>query len=91
MINKQNADLLSSSGRVFCLNASLEEIINRLDRSEGISVRPLLHSEDKLSTMKALLEERKMYYEKFEQVLTDGKSATVVAEEIYNRINNDDI
>ena len=89
MINKQNADLLSSSGRVFCLSASLEEIIDRLDRSEGAPVRPLLHSEDKLTTMRALLKERKIYYENFEQVLTDGESETAVAEEIYNRINDD--
>ena len=89
MINKQNADLLSSSGRVFCLSASLEEIIDRLDRSEDAPVRPLLHSENKLTTMRALLKERKIYYENFEQVLTDGESATAVAEEIYNRINDD--
>jgi hypothetical protein len=39
--------------------------------------------------MRALLKERKIYYENFEQVLTDGESATAVAEEIYNRINDD--
>ena len=89
MINKQNADLLSSSGRVFCLSASLEEIIDRLDRSEGAPVRPLLHSKDRLATMRALLKERNIYYKNFEQVLTDGKSATVVAEEIYNRLNDE--
>ena len=89
MINKQNADLLSSSGRVFCLSASLEEIIDRLDKSEGAPVRPLLQSKNKLATMRALLKERKIYYENFEQVLTDGESATAVAEEIYNRVNDD--
>ena len=91
MINKQNADLLSSSGRVFCLSASLEEIVDRLDKSEDTPVRPLLHSKDRLTTMRALLEERNIFYENFEQVLTDGKSATAVAEEIYNRLNNDEI
>ena len=89
MINKQNADLLSSSGRVFCLSASLEEIVDRLDRSEETPVRPLLHSKDRLTTMRALLKERNIYYENFEQVLTDGKSATAVAEEIYNRLNDE--
>jgi len=91
MINKQNADLLSSSGRVFCLSASLEEIVDRLDRSKDTPVRPLLHSKDRLTTMRALLKERNIYYKNFEQVLTDGKSATTVAEEIYNRLNNDEI
>jgi len=89
MINKQNADVLSSSGRVFCLKASLEEITNRLDRSENAPIRPLLHSKDREATMKSLLDERNVHYERFEQVLTDGKSAAAVAEEIVNRINND--
>ncbi len=86
MINIENANYLSSSGRVFCLKASLDEIISRLDKGEGESVRPLLQSEDKVATMKSLLDIRNTHYEKFEQVLTDGKSLDEVAEEIYKRV-----
>ncbi len=86
MVDQENADLLSSSGRVFCLTASIEEILERLTDQSEVAARPLLHSEDSVAAISALLVERKGVYGEFEQVKTDGKTLEEVAGEISSRL-----
>ena len=80
MLDPQNARQLGSSGRVFCLTASPDEILKRLRTEEG--KRPLLDVADPRTRIKELLAERATGYGQFAQIDTDDKSVEEVAREI---------
>jgi shikimate kinase len=72
---------LEKNGRVFCLTAEPETILERL-RSEP-ATRPLLQGEEPLRRIKELLNERAAAYGRCaHRVPTDGKTPAQVAEEI---------
>ncbi len=84
MLDLNNAAVLGSSGRVFCLAASPEQIAGRLD-GDGTD-RPLLAGSDPLQRIEELLAEREDGYSRFEQVETDGRTPEEVVEDLLERL-----
>lgn len=86
VISEDNVKNLKKNGIIFCLNTTPEEILKRTKKHRH---RPLLNVENPMAKIKDLLEERKEYYERADyQVVTSGKNAAEVAEEIiaiYNK------
>lgn len=80
MLDGDNAALLGKTGRVFCLVATPEEILERV-KSDG-NIRPLLQVPDPLAHIVELLQQRKKGYEQFPQVVTSGKSPEEITEDI---------
>jgi len=80
MLDGDNAATLGKSGWVFCLVATPEEILERIE-NDG-HVRPLLQVANPLERIVELLQERKKGYEQFPQFVTSGKSPETVAEDL---------
>jgi len=77
MLDGDNAVVLGKTGRVFCLVATPEEI---LERAEGDShERPLLQVPNPLEHIVELLQQRKKGYGQFPQFVTSEKSPETVA------------
>ena len=81
MLDQDCAAALGSTGRVFCLVASIEEIKRRLLTDEDGLVRPLLTDSNE-TQLELLYEERVEAYKRFRQVQTDGRSVEEVVEQI---------
>lgn len=79
-------ELLSSTGRVFCLTASPATIIERV-RADGIEGRPLLAGDDPEGRIGMLLEGRAPRYAEYEQVPTDGLTIAEVVAELLARLD----
>jgi shikimate kinase len=79
MLDEANAAALLRHGRAFCLTATPDEIIARLDGDER---RPLLHVADPAAQIHRLLAERAVAYGRFPQITTTGKTPPQVAQEI---------
>lgn len=82
IINPANIEQMRQSGKVVFLETSLDMLWNRVkDKRE----RPLLNSENPREKLGKIFEERKPVYEKScdWKVNTDGKTASSVADEIY--------
>ncbi len=77
MLDGDNAAVLRKTGRVFCLVATPEEILQRAE-SDG-HVRPLLQVPNPLEHIVELLDQRKKGYGRFPQFLTSEKSPETVA------------
>jgi len=82
MLDPVNADLLSSSGDVFCLAASVDTILGRVTGDESPVERPLLSGTDVRDRIERLLAERAEAYERFRQIDTEGRTPDEVADEI---------
>lgn len=85
LLDPANASALQSTGKVFCLTADVDELVERL-RSGGDSKRPLLGGADLRGVVVALLAERADGYGQFEQVDTTGRTPAEVANVIAARI-----
>ncbi len=79
MLDEENANLLMTNGRVFCLVAEPEEIVARVSGDEE---RPLLNVPDPAARIQTLLEERRAGYGRFPPISTTGQSAAQVAQNI---------
>ena len=84
MLDETAADALSAKGRVFCLAADVDTLLERLV-SEA-EQRPLLADADVGQRIRALLESRQAGYGRFEQVATSGRSPDDVADDIVGRL-----
>ena len=73
MLDPANAAALSKRGRVFCLVATPEEIMERLARDSEIR-RPLLDGPDPMARIVEIMREREEGYASFPQLVTSGKS-----------------
>lgn len=87
LLDEVNADVLTATGRVFCLAADAGEIIRRLRADVDGPVRPLLAGDDPAAAVARLLNERAAGYGQFEQVLTAGRSPQDIATDIIGRLN----
>ena len=85
MLDPDNEAALGASGRVFCLTASVDEIVRRI-AAEDRSDRPLLTPEHLEQRVTELLEQRDEGYARFEQVDTDGVTAETVADSIVEQL-----
>jgi shikimate kinase len=85
MLDEETAALLGAGARVFCLTATVGEIMRRVVDQDG-PVRPLLAGTRPVERIEQLLAERESAYLRFEQVATDGRSAAEVAADIVARV-----
>ena len=72
MLDPDNVAALGSSGRVFCLVATPDEIFDRISNNASSIERPLLAVADPRQRIAELLSERSVAYRRVLQVSTDG-------------------
>lgn len=80
MLNPGNATALSKTGRVFCLIAAPEEILERV--SNDSNVRPLLQGANPLEHIVELMQQREKGYKRFSQFKTSEKQPFDIAGEL---------
>lgn len=80
MLDPSNAEALSKTGRVFCLIAAPEEILERV--SNDSHVRPLLQGANPLEHIVELMQEREKGYKRFSQFTTSERKPTDIAGEL---------
>ena len=85
LLDQTNVELLGANGRIFCLSAPIDQIIERILK-EGRSKRPLLDSDDFEERLAEIYSQRVASYSVFEQVDTAGRTPSEIAEEISNRL-----
>jgi shikimate kinase len=81
MLDKNNADALGKTGRIFCLDAAPQEIFERVSKDTGVK-RPLLSVPDPKKRIIQLMQERKEGYAQFLQIGTSQKTPEEVAQKI---------
>lgn len=85
IIDRENYEMMKSSGIIICLTADEKEIEKRVD-----DTRPLLKG-NRLEAIRHLMRERDAYYKMADiTVDTTGKSPSAVAEEIMNLLSLDE-
>lgn len=80
MLDPGNAEALSKTGRVFCLIAAPEEILERV--SNDSNVRPLLQGANPLEHIVELMQEREKGYKRFSQFTTSERQPFDIAGEL---------
>ena len=85
MLDPINASELGRTGRVFCLTAPVEVILERV-LGDGTAHRPLLDGDDAAGRITTLLAERAEAYAAFDSVDTNGRSPEAIAREIHQRL-----
>jgi shikimate kinase/3-dehydroquinate synthase len=88
MLDPANVAALSKSGRVFCLVATPEEILTRL-QNDREHPRPLLEVPDPGERIIELLQERGEGYARFPQVATNNKHPADVSNDLVGLIQQD--
>lgn len=84
VLNPDNISAFSATGYVFCLRATPEMILKRVENDTN---RPLLQVDDRLGRIRELLAKRQALYDAIPlQIETDHKTAGQVADEILQRI-----
>ncbi len=81
MLDRVNAEILTKTGKVFCLVATPEEILNRISGDSGVD-RPLLQGENPGKRIVELLQERQEGYAQFSQFITSHKTPLQIVEEL---------
>lgn len=84
MVDQHNADLMSADNRVFCLSATIDEIMRRVMKRRA--TRPLLAGANPRAKVVALIEERRDAYGRFEQVPTGDDPPMTVVDDILRRM-----
>lgn len=87
MIDPYNADRLGRRASVFCLTASVDSIVARVDADRQRVDRPLLAATDVRARVAELLAERADGYGRFTQIDTEGRSPDQIVDDIAIRIN----
>ncbi len=87
ILSKNTRELLSKSGTVFYLKASIETILNR---AKSANSRPLLKTSNKRKTISELLEQRTPLYESVAHhtINTDRHTVNWSADQILKAIQN---
>jgi shikimate kinase len=80
LLDPDNVAALNSQGRIFCLQAAPEAILERATRDE--TERPLLRGSTPMVRIMELMQERQPVYRQFTQVDTTGKTPLELASEI---------
>jgi shikimate kinase len=81
MLNPANAAALAHRGRVFCLVATPEEILERISKDRHVK-RPLLEALDPLQRIEELMQQRGEGYSRFRQLVTSGKTPDEITREL---------
>ncbi|WP_419842164.1 shikimate kinase [Candidatus Poriferisodalis sp.] len=88
MLDPPNAEVLSATGRVFCLIVDAAEVYRRLQADPDGPMRPLLAGDDPATAIARLLDERADGYGQFEQVPAAGRTPAAIATDIINRLRS---
>jgi shikimate kinase len=86
LLDPANAAALGATGRVFCLTATVDTIVERVAPDGDAAGRPLLAGGDVRERITALLAERAAGYAEFEQVPTDARTPVEIADDIVGRL-----
>ncbi len=81
MLDPDNVAALSRTGRVFCLVATPQEILSRIEKDKDHH-RPLLDVPNPSEQIVELLQERKKGYQRFLKLTTDDKPPADVTENL---------
>ncbi|MFW2366195.1 MAG: shikimate kinase, partial [Desulforhopalus sp.] len=81
MLDPANVDALSVNGRVFCLVATPQEILSRIE-SDTDHHRPLLDVPNPGEQIVELLQERRKGYQRFLKMTTDEKPPADITEDL---------
>ncbi len=87
MVDAVNAKFLGKSGRVFCLTASVDTILYRVAPTGSVLKRPMLAGSDVRQRIGALLAERAEAYAAFEQIDTERRTPSEVADQILGELD----
>ncbi|MFC1532897.1 3-dehydroquinate synthase [Thermodesulfobacteriota bacterium] len=88
MLDSDNAEVLSRRGRVFCLVATPEEILERAEHDTGMR-RPLLEVPNPIERIMELMQQREEGYGLFPQLVTSEKVPKVVTKNLFGIIQAD--
>ncbi len=85
VLRRQNRELLCSTGTVVFLDTSFDVLWSRVSKEKG---RPLLEDFDPRQKLMSIWQLRQPFYEECSElcVMTDGKTAMQVAEEIQGQL-----
>lgn len=87
VLDQDNIEALRPNGVIVCLQASAQEIFERVNRRKG--TRPLLKKNMRLEDIEEMLKSREKYYAQADyQVSTSGKSTEQVSSEIIHLLRN---
>jgi shikimate kinase len=81
MLDPANAAALGRRGRVFCLVATPEEILDRISKDKHVK-RPLLEAPDPMHRIVELMQQREEGYDCFRQMVTSGKTPDEITREL---------
>ena len=81
MLNPANIDAFNRQGRIYCLSASGDQILERINKDKD-GVRPLAAVDDPMEQIQALMDARQMIYGQFIQIDTSDKTPEQVALEL---------
>lgn len=82
MLDPVNAATLLATSSVFCLTATVDELVERLSVGDEHSKRPLLAGTDPAARITELLDERSEGYGSFTQIETTDRSIDQIVDEI---------
>lgn len=88
MVDTDNARRLGATGDVFCLTASIDTILDRVDADADGPPRPMLAGDDLRGGIERLLADRADAYARFTPLATDGRRPTVIADEIVRLVRS---
>ena len=88
MLDSANVAALSRRGWIFCLTATPEEILRRL-QDDTMHPRPLLAGPNPGERIVELLQERERGYRRFPQVMTNGREPRELAAILLDLIHKD--
>jgi shikimate kinase len=81
MLDPANAAALGRRGRVFCLVATPEEILDRISKDKHVK-RPLLEAPNPMHRIVELMQQREEGYGRFRQMVTSGKTPDEITREL---------
>ena len=82
ILDAANAAVLTKRGRVFCLVATPQEILQRIQKDKDVK-RPLLEAPDPLKRIVEIMQQRESDYSRFPQIATSGKTPAEVTRELF--------
>ena len=88
MLDPTNAAVLGTNAQVFCLVATPEEIMERLEGDTEIG-RPLVKGPDPMTRILEIMREREEGYARFPQVITSGKTPEELTDELLEIIQSE--
>ncbi len=89
MLDPANIAALGRTGRVFCLVATPDEILERVSKDAARVERPLLAVADPYQRIVELLDERSEGYSHFPQVVTTGASPEAIVRDLIDLVADD--